>query len=177
MGATLRVQANSSSYSHPPDLLAETEGYRERIRRSSGFPERCTLRQVPGNSSVSTFSTTARPARSRATCATCGAAVRQGPHQAAQKSTSTGTLLSRTTSSNCSGFTSMGSAVAASVALHAPHFPTSARCFAGIRFDFPQDGQFRMIAKTGLLHVALGRTGSGIGTTSLNRPGCVSPRC
>jgi len=23
----------------------------------------------------------------------------------------------------------------------------SDRCFAGIRFDFPQDGQFRMIAK------------------------------
>ena len=41
----------------------------------------------------------------------------------------------------------MGSAIAGSVALHAPHLPMSARCFAGIRFDFPQDGQFRMIAK------------------------------
>jgi hypothetical protein len=28
--------------------------------------------------------------------------------------------------------------------LHAPHFPVSERCFAGIRFVFPQDGQFRM---------------------------------
>jgi hypothetical protein len=27
--------------------------------------------------------------------------------------------------------------------LHAPHRPTSARCFAGIRFGLPQDGQFR----------------------------------
>ena len=96
---------------------------------------------------MSTFSTTARLARSRATCATCGAALRQGPHHASQKSTSTGTLLSRTTASNSSGFTSMGSAIAGSVALHAPHLLISARCFAGIRLDFPQDGQFRMIAK------------------------------
>ena len=41
----------------------------------------------------------------------------------------------------------MGSAIAGSVALHAPHLPMSARCFAGIRLDRPQDGQFRMIAK------------------------------
>jgi hypothetical protein len=30
--------------------------------------------------------------------------------------------------------------------LQAPHLPVSARCFAGIRFGFPQDGQFRMMA-------------------------------
>jgi hypothetical protein len=112
-----------------------------------GIPRTLYREASSGNRSVSTFSTTARPARSRATCATCGAAVRQGPHQAAQKSTSTGTLLSRTTSSNSPGFTSMGSAIAGSVALHAPHLPVSARCFAGIRFDFPHDGQLRMIAK------------------------------
>jgi len=41
----------------------------------------------------------------------------------------------------------MGSAIADSVALHAPHFPVSARCFAGIRFDLPQDEQIRMMAK------------------------------
>jgi hypothetical protein len=40
----------------------------------------------------------------------------------------------------------MGSAIAGSVVLQAPHLPVSARCFAGIRFGFPQDGQFRMMA-------------------------------
>jgi hypothetical protein len=74
---------------------------------------------------------------------------RQGPHQAAQKSTSTGTLLSRTTSSNSSGPTSMGSVIAGSAALQAPHLPMSRRCFAGIRFGFPQDRQFRIMAMVG----------------------------
>jgi hypothetical protein len=40
----------------------------------------------------------------------------------------------------------MGSAIAGSGVLQAPHLPVSARCFAGIRFGFPQDGQFRMMA-------------------------------
>jgi hypothetical protein len=39
----------------------------------------------------------------------------------------------------------MGSDSADSVALHAPHLPMSERCFAGILFDFQQDGQLRMI--------------------------------
>src|SRR5580658_8812757 len=99
-----------------------------------------------GDFSVSTLSTTARPARSRATCATWGAAIRHGPHHDAQKSTRIGTLLSRTISSNSSGPTSMGSAIAGSGVLQAPHLPLSARCFAGIRFGFPQDEQFRRMA-------------------------------
>jgi hypothetical protein len=37
----------------------------------------------------------------------------------------------------------MGSANGGNAVLHAPHLPTSARCLAGIRFGFPQDGQFR----------------------------------
>jgi len=71
-----------------------------------------------------------------------------GPHHEAQKSTKIGTLLSRTTSSNSAGLTSMGSANAGSAALQAPHLPVSARCFAGIRFAFPHDGQFRITAMT-----------------------------
>jgi hypothetical protein len=55
-------------------------------------------------------------------------------------------LLSRIISSNSSVLTSMGSAIAGSGVLQAPHFPVSARCFAGIRFGFPQDGQFRIVA-------------------------------
>lgn len=69
--------------------------------------------------------------------------MRQGPHQEAQKSTSTGTLLSCTISSNSAGPTAMGSAIGGKADLQAPHLPVSAICFAGIRFGFPQDGQFR----------------------------------
>jgi quinol monooxygenase YgiN len=47
------------------------------------------------------------------------------------------------------GPTSMGSAIAGSAALQAPHLPMSGRCFAGIRFGFPQDGQFRIMAMVG----------------------------
>ncbi len=111
-----------------------------------GMPRTLYRDASSGNLSVSTFSTTARPARSRATCATWGAAIRQGPHHAAQKSTRTGTLLVRTISSKSSGLTSTGSAIGGSVVLQAPHLPVSARCFAGIRFGFPQDGQFRVMA-------------------------------
>src|SRR3954463_11866827 len=98
----------------------------------------------PGNRSESTFTTTARPARSRAVWATRGAATRHGPHQEAQKSVRTGTLLSRMISLNCSSLTSIGSPVAGNSALQAPHLPTSERCLAGMRFDLPQDVQFRI---------------------------------
>jgi hypothetical protein len=49
-------------------------------------------------------------------------------------------------SSNSSAPTSTGSAIAGSGALQAPHLPASARRRAGIRFGFPQDGQFRRMA-------------------------------
>jgi hypothetical protein len=39
----------------------------------------------------------------------------------------------------------MGSDIGGKETLHAPHRPVSATCFAGIRFGFPQDGQFRMM--------------------------------
>src|ERR1700757_747067 len=45
---------------------------------------------------------------------------------------------------NSSSLTSMGSPIAGNSALHAPHFPTSARCLAGIRLGLPQEGQFRI---------------------------------
>lgn len=111
-----------------------------------GIPRTLYREASSGNRSVSTLSTMARPARSRAACATCGAAIRHGPHHDAQKSTRTGTLLSRTISSNSAGWTSIGSAIAGNGVLQAPHLPVSARCLAGIRFGFPQDGQFRMMA-------------------------------
>src|SRR5579863_1430584 len=64
--------------------------------------------------------------------------------QEAQKSVRTGTLLSRMISWNCSSLTSMGSPIAGSSALQAPHFPTSERCLAGMRLDLPQVAQFRI---------------------------------
>src|SRR6202012_5326256 len=57
----------------------------------------------------------------------------------------TGTLLSRIISSNSVGLISTGAATGDSGALQAPHRPVSARCLPGIRFGFPQDGQFRMM--------------------------------
>src|ERR1700691_434629 len=93
--------------------------------------------------SVSTLTTTARPAISAAVRATSGADILQGPHHAAQKSTSTGTRAFCVISSNCSGLTSSGSFTEGKGDLHAPHRPVSARCFAGIRFFWPQLLQVR----------------------------------
>src|SRR5207244_12913762 len=73
-----------------------------------------------------------------------GAAVRQGPHHAAQKSTSTGTFDLETISWNCSGPTSSGSPVGGIVALQDPQRPSSARCSSGMRFFLPQEAQMRM---------------------------------
>src|SRR5580698_3433010 len=78
--------------------------------------------------------------------------MRQGPHHAAQKSTSTGTLLWLTISSNSAGSAAMGSAMAGNGDLQAPQRPASARCLDGIRFCLPQDGQFLITGITGSLN-------------------------
>src|SRR6266704_1087427 len=87
----------------------------------------------------------ARFAISVATFFTSGAAIRHGPHHAAQKSTSTGTRAAWTMLSKVSGSASIGSAIGGSSALHAPHRPVSARCSGGTRLLFPQAGHFRII--------------------------------
>src|SRR5262245_51653100 len=56
---------------------------------------------------------------SAATFFTSGAAILHGPHHAAQKSTSTGTLAPRRTLSKISGSASIGSETAGISALHA----------------------------------------------------------
>src|SRR5688572_22887495 len=73
---------------------------------------------------------------------TSGAAMRQGPHQAAQKSTNTGTRESRITSSKSCGSASIGSPTAGSSALHAPQRPVSARFATGTRFVLPHEAHF-----------------------------------
>ena len=109
------------------------------VRPSTGSekPGMSLCSQLPGLVKVSR-------ARSPAICATCGAAIRHDPHHDAQKSVNTGTLLSRMISLNSSSLTSRGSPMAGNSRLHAPHLPTSERCFAGMRLDLPQEGQFRI---------------------------------
>jgi hypothetical protein len=74
------------------------------------------------------------PAMSAAVRATSGAAIRQGPHQAAQKSTSTGTCAFWTTAVNSSGSTSNGSSNGGREFLQTPQRPVSERCPPGTRF-------------------------------------------
>src|SRR5215831_14375939 len=76
---------------------------------------------------------------------TSGAAIRQGPHHAAQKSTSIGTWARETISLNDSESASMGSPTGGKSALHAPQRPLSARCSGGIRFFLAQEGHCRII--------------------------------
>jgi hypothetical protein len=98
-----------------------------------------------GHSSVLTLRTKPRPAISRASSWTSGAAIRQGPHQAAQKSTRTGTLASRVISANAVASTSIGSETGGKAALHDPQRPVSERCFAGTRLFAPQAGHGRIM--------------------------------
>src|SRR4051812_43576062 len=80
-----------------------------------------------------------------ASAVTSGAAMRQGPHQDAQKSTNTGTRASRTIRSNVSLSTSIGSDKGGRAALHDPQRPLSERCLGGIRFNLPHDRHRRVI--------------------------------
>src|SRR6516162_9123110 len=93
-----------------------------------------------GYSSVLTLRTKPRPAISRASSWTSGAAIRQGPHHSAQKSTRTGTLASRVISANSVAPTSMGWETGGKVALQEPQRPVSDRCLAGTRLLAPQAG-------------------------------------
>jgi hypothetical protein len=74
-----------------------------------------------------------------------GAAVRQGPHQAAQKSTSTGTSDACTMSVNVCPSTSSGSAIGGNVALQAPQRAVFDACRGRTRFLAPHAGHVRII--------------------------------
>src|SRR5690349_16752165 len=80
---------------------------------------------------------------SAAVRATSGAAIRQGPHQAAQKSIKMGTLPFCTISSINDESTSSGSSSGGIGFLQAPQRPLSAKFCAGIRFFVPQYLQVR----------------------------------
>src|SRR5689334_15041521 len=92
----------------------------------------------------------AEPAFSRATFCTSGAAILQGPHQLAQKSTRTGTLASLTSSSKAPASTSIGESTGGNSALQLPHLPWVARNLAGTRFWAPHALHLRnMVALLG----------------------------
>ena len=78
--------------------------------------------------------------------------MRQGPHQSAQKSTSTGTGTLLITSSNKDSSTAKGSEIGGNGDLHFPQRPVLARYFAGIRFCWPQWLQARITGKKNLHH-------------------------
>src|SRR5690606_19792488 len=98
-----------------------------------------------GARSVSTLSTSAFPARLSAAFATTGAAILQGPHHSAQKSTSTGTVASLVIWSNRLASTSIGALTGPSGFLQVPQRPVWARWRAGTRFFEPQCVQVRII--------------------------------
>ena len=91
---------------------------------------------TPGASSTLTLTTFSEPASSPAARATPGAMVRQGPHQGAQRSTSTGSLVVTAASKSSSpAATSHGRS-----RWHEPQrgVPDAA---TGTRFLVPHDGQ------------------------------------
>src|SRR5687768_4937470 len=112
-----------------------------------GMPVTPKRAAIWGWLSVSTFSTTARPLMLAAVFATSGAAMRQGPHHAAQKSTSTGTVALAVTSSKSAASASMGSLTGGSAAWHDPQRPVSATRSGGTRFLTPHDGQGRITSE------------------------------
>jgi len=96
-----------------------------------------------GFASVSTFRTNARPARLFAALAISGATIRHGPHQAAQKSTSTGTDEADVTESKISAVgTSIGVDGWGIAVWHLPHFVGRSSESKRSRFVVPHDGHF-----------------------------------
>src|SRR5688500_1148212 len=99
------------------------------MERIPNIPDTC------GNSSVFNLATRRRPPVIPATFSTSGATIRHGPHQGAQKSTSTGTdelLIIAWKTGELP--TSTGEPRAGSAALQLAHWPPSPRRRYGIRF-------------------------------------------
>jgi len=95
-----------------------------------------------GRASVSTLATSNRSARSRASFSISGATMRHGPHQAAQKSTSTGRGESPISSSkSCALVSAIGRETGKSAVLQRAHLALSNRRLAGTRFRAEHDAQ------------------------------------
>src|SRR5438477_954108 len=102
-----------------------------------------------GTSSVFNLATTSEPLRFRAILANSGAATRHGPHQGAQKSTSTGQgdLPTRSAKSfgSVTGYGSLGRGRAILQFPQRAFWPSRA---AGMRFCEPQEAQRTITALT-----------------------------
>jgi hypothetical protein len=95
---------------------------------------------MSGSASVSTLANCTRPASRRAASSNCGAIARQGPHQVAQKSTSTGRSLRPVKRSQSAAPSATGLPGNSGLAQR-PHCGCSSWRAAGIRFTASQCGQ------------------------------------
>ena len=95
---------------------------------------------VCGLASTSTLTSMARPLSSRAARSNCGAIILQGPHQPAQKSTSTGSSVRLVTESKFASVNSMGEP-SNSAAPQRPQFGSSVSRADGMRLAAPQWAQ------------------------------------
>src|SRR6478735_7959571 len=103
-------------------------------------------RDSPGEVSTSTFTSLTLPARSTASLSSTGLTIRHGPHQAAQKSTRTGT-------EDCSATTGKSASDADTIQGRSrPQLPQRGcpAAAAGIRLVFPQCGHLVRLDSTAL---------------------------
>src|ERR1700693_3935418 len=96
--------------------------------------------ESPGASSVFTVAKRTLARSCAAACSNAGAMPRHGPHQGAQKSTSTGKSLRAMKASNTASVRATG-VPSNSGAPHLPHFGSSASLSSGARFDVKQREQ------------------------------------
>jgi hypothetical protein len=94
-------------------------------------PNRC---ETCGDVSTFTLTSLTWPAKSRASCSSAGLTIRQGPHQGAHKSTTTGILAASATSPKVA---SSASAIHGSASWHLPQRGVPAAA-AGTRLVWPQ---------------------------------------
>src|SRR5262249_10575526 len=94
-------------------------------------PNRC---EICGEVSTFTLTSLTLPARSRASCSSAGLTMRQGPHQGAHKSTTTGILAASATSAKVA---SSASAIHGSASWHVPQRGVPAAA-VGTRLVLPQ---------------------------------------
>src|SRR5436190_18568500 len=92
------------AFGNAPTMVVTGSPFRNRIIVGSDMTWYDLV--VSGFSSALTLRTASFPARSAASWASTGPTIRQGPHQVAQNSTSTGTSLPRTSAANVASVTS-----------------------------------------------------------------------
>src|SRR5574340_465547 len=131
-------QRLSAWVSIAPEVRAASSPFRNRMRL--GMPRMWWRIDTCGCASVSTLAKRTRVPSSAATCWNTGAIILQGPHQSAQKSTSTGRPARAMKRSKLSAARSIGLPGRINEP-HLPHFGESARRSSGTRLTARQWGQ------------------------------------